>query len=415
MDEQHFSTRQITKFGFYGLLKNLKFFEPYLLLYLIFADVSYTHIGFLFAIREAIIYIFEIPSGVIADRFGKKNELVLSFVFYISSFVMFYVADSFFMFIIPMVLFGFGEAFRSGTHKAMIMEYLDVHQIGTSKRKIYGLTRSYSNIGSTISSLFGIVLILFLPNLSFLFLIAIIPYIVDLLLILSYPDYLNQKIDSTFTWKSFLRENINSIKYAFKTKKLTGYLVDSSSFGAVFKTLKDYIQPLIYGAGITFILIENQTLDVNIKVFIGLAYALAQLISVFVTKYAYKLRTFMPTNIILQVAWFLTAIASIVVGLFSENLVVIVISFIMFYISLNIRKPYMVQKIGDHTENQKRASVLSIESQLTSIMIIVFAPLVGFISDTFGIGIMFISVGCLMTVISGIRLLNNRYTKTIQS
>ena len=272
MDEQQFSHKQITKFGFYGLLKNLKFFEPYLLLYLIFAGVSYTHIGLLFAIREAIIYIFEIPSGVIADRFGKKNELVLSFMFYISSFIMFYVADSFFMFIIPMVLFGFGEAFRSGTHKAMIMEYLDVHDVKTSKRKIYGLTRSYSNIGSTISSIFGIVLILFLPNLSFLFLIAIIPYVLDLLLILSYPEYLNQRVDSTFTWRGFLRENVNSIRYAFKTKKLTGYLVDSASFGAVFKTLKDYIQPLLYGAGIAFILIENQTLDINLKIYIGLKF-----------------------------------------------------------------------------------------------------------------------------------------------
>ena len=63
--------RQFVKFGFYGLLKNIKFFEPYLLLYLYFNDVSYVEIGILYAIREAIIYIFEVPSGVIADRYGK--------------------------------------------------------------------------------------------------------------------------------------------------------------------------------------------------------------------------------------------------------------------------------------------------------------------------------------------------------
>lgn len=405
MNDSTISTKQITKFGFYGLLKNLKFFEPYLLLYLIFADISFTEIGILYAIREAIIYIFEIPSGVFADRYGKKNELVLSFIFYIVSFIMFYFANSFILFIIPMVLFGFGEAFRSGTHKAMIMEYLDHNHLETSKRKMYGLTRSYSNIGSAISSLFGIVLILYLPNLSLLFLIAIIPYVLDLLLILTYPNYLNQKVDTTFTWRGFLKENVNSVRYAFQTKKLTGYLLDSASFGAVFKTLKDYIQPLIYGAGIVYLLLENQTLDVNVKVYIGLTYAIAQIISVFVTKYAYLIRSVLPTNVILQLAWLLTAVMSIVVGIYYQQIVVIVIAFIMFYISLNIRKPYMVQKIGDNTENQKRASVLSIESQLTSIMIIVFAPIVGFLSDNFGIGTMFVVVGCLMTAISVVRLI----------
>lgn len=408
MTEQTLSKTQITKFGFYGLLKNLKFFEPYLLLYLIFAGISYTEIGILYAVREAIIYVFEIPSGVFADRFGKKNELVLSFLFYIASFVMFYFAKSFVLFLFPMILFGFGEAFRSGTHKAMIMEYLDVHQVSTSKRKIYGLTRSYSNIGSTISSLFGIVLILFLPNLSFLFLVAIIPYVLDLLLILSYPDYLNQKVDITFSWRAFLRENINSVRYAFQTKKLRGYLLDSSSFGAVFKMLKDYIQPLIYGAGIVYVLIQSHTLDQNIKVYIGLSYALAQLISVFVTKYAYLLRKILPTNTILQIAWLMTAVASILVGLYSGNLVIILIVFITFYISLNIRKPFMVQKIGDYTENQKRASVLSIESQMTSIMIIIFAPIIGFISDTYSIGTMFVVVGCVMSILSIVRLLKKK-------
>lgn len=63
---------QIIKFGMYGLLKNLRFFEPFLLLYLIQSGLSLFQIGLLYSIREATMYIFEIPSGVIADRYGKK-------------------------------------------------------------------------------------------------------------------------------------------------------------------------------------------------------------------------------------------------------------------------------------------------------------------------------------------------------
>ena len=54
-----------------------------------------------------------------------------------------------------MVFFGFGEAFRSGTHKAMIMAYLDKKDIKDSKSKVYGKTRSFS-LGLTLIVKFSI-------------------------------------------------------------------------------------------------------------------------------------------------------------------------------------------------------------------------------------------------------------------
>lgn len=59
----------------------------------------------------------------------------------------------------------------------------------------------------------------------------------------------------------------------------------------------------------------------------------------------------------------------------------------------------MVEKIGDCSESSKRASVLSIDSQLTSLAIIIIAPIVGFISDSFGINTMMISLGISMIIL----------------
>ena len=88
--QRHIKT-QLMKFNFYGLFKNLKFFDPYLWVYLYNNGLDITKIGFLIAIREVIIYIFEIPSGVFADEFGRKTELVICFLFYIASFVLFFM------------------------------------------------------------------------------------------------------------------------------------------------------------------------------------------------------------------------------------------------------------------------------------------------------------------------------------
>ncbi|NCC55765.1 MAG: MFS transporter [Erysipelotrichia bacterium] len=129
---------QITKFSLYGLLKNLRFFEPFMLIYFLDQSLNLFHIGILFSIREIITYIFEIPSGVIADRYGKKTELVFCFIFYITSFILFFFATGFVGFVFAMSLFALGEAFRSGTHKAMIMAYMDRHELKDSKTRIYG-------------------------------------------------------------------------------------------------------------------------------------------------------------------------------------------------------------------------------------------------------------------------------------
>jgi len=199
---------QIFKFGAYGFLKNLRFFEPYLLYYLtIISGLTLFQVGILFSIREIIIYLFEIPSGVIADRYGKKTELVICFVFYIASFLIFYIATEYYMFIIAMALFGFGEAFRSGTHKAMIMQYLDKNNVVSSKSKIYGQTRSMSLLGSMTMSIVSIIFIIWLPEVRMLFLLSIVPYVLDLLLIISYPKYMNESVS-----KELITEYFNLIR-----------------------------------------------------------------------------------------------------------------------------------------------------------------------------------------------------------
>ena len=76
---------QYFKFCSYGFLKNLRFFDAFLLLFFLENGISYTQIGIIYATREIIINIFEIPSGIIADTYGRKNSLIAAFLAYIIS------------------------------------------------------------------------------------------------------------------------------------------------------------------------------------------------------------------------------------------------------------------------------------------------------------------------------------------
>jgi len=400
--------RQIFKFGMYGFLKNLKFFEPFLIVFFMLSGLSFLEIGLLYSIREIIIYLFEVPSGVLADRYGRKTELVICFIFYIISFIVFFFGTSFYVYLIAMILFGLGEAFRSGTHKAIIMSYLEINNIQYSKSMIYGKTRSYSLIGTTVSSLAAIGLYFYFSSIAWLFIIAIIPYILDLLLILSYPNYLNQRQDEKLSFKGFAREGRNSIKYVFKNKNIFNLLLGSASYNAGFKSIKNYIQPLIVAITLSVVIFSSRSVEENTIIYIGVITAFISLISAFASLNAHKISSYFSRDKVISIMWLLSGISFVVLSFYTNSIYILVIVFLFIYLFLNIRKPLMIEKIGEETESNKRASVLSIESQFTSLLIAVFAPILGYIADVYSISLMLYLVGISMVVIYILRLITSR-------
>lgn len=386
---------QITKFSLYGLLKNLRFFEPFMLIYFLDQSLNLFLIGILFSIREIIIYIFEIPSGVIADRYGKKTELVFCFIFYITSFILFFFATGFVGFVFAMSLFALGEAFRSGTHKAMIMAYMDRHELKDSKTRIYGLTRSYSLIGSMIASLVSIGLVLWLPSIRYLFLVAIIPYVIDLLMILTYPSYLNEKRDATFSIKSFIKSNIDGITYTFKDKNVRNAVFNSSTYQAFFKAIKDYIQPLILDITGSIIVFSSLDNDQHKTVYIGIIYTIIYFISAISSRNAHYVQGFGSHKTLIKWMWLLTAVVLLVMSFLQSSLIIVFSVFVVLYVIMNIRKPIMVDVIGEATVDDKRATVLSIEAQMASLMIAISAPLIGLLAE-YSMQALFMTLSVLM-------------------
>jgi MFS family permease len=394
-----YKDKQIFKFGLYGFFKNLRLFDPVLLMYLYQSDVDVFEIGLLYSIREIIVYVFEIPSGVLADRYGKRNELVLCFVFYIISFVLFALGGSFLVFTLAMMLFGLGEAFRSGTHKAMIMDYLDLKKMKDEKSKIYGFTRSYSMIGSMLSSIILIGLLIYELDVSFLFIIAIVPYVIDILLILSYPDELNQKTETSFQLRSFFQANKDLIRYSVKEKKVRYTLLSSSTYQAFFKVLKDFVQLILLSAPLPLLIFTNKSDDTNVKIISALLYVVIYMFSAIASRKAHLVQKYLKTQKATVLLYLLTGVTAILIGAFTHLLWVVFALFILLHILMNIRKPIIVDLFGEYTSKDQRAGVLSADSQLTSLLLIVFAPLIGYIAKQISISASFIMTGSIMILL----------------
>ncbi|MFO7814726.1 MAG: MFS transporter [Halanaerobiales bacterium] len=396
--------KNIKKFSYYGFFKNLKFFEPFLYIFFLNIGFSYFQIGSLISIREITKNIFEVPSGIYADNYGRKTSLQICFVSYIISFIIFYLGNIYLTMAFAMILFGIGEAFRSGTHKAIIFNYLDVHNIADMKTEVYGRTKSYSLIGASISAVIGGFIVFVRSNYRLIFLFSIIPYIIDFILISTYPDYLNGEINKKAGIKEFIMSGVESVKNLFTIlTDLRKGIINSGIYDGYFKVLKDYLQPILKAEimAVPFLsYISSQ--EKRLSILLGFSYAIINLISSFASRNAYKAKNiFKRTNKSLNIIYLITiVILGFIAATINSGLsYLVIILFLIFYVIRTIRRPIMLDYIGGIIKEKERATMLSIESQFRTIFIIVVAPVMGYIADLWGLKVIFFTASLSMFVI----------------
>ncbi|MBN2858386.1 MAG: MFS transporter [Candidatus Delongbacteria bacterium] len=396
--------RQIWKFCAYGFLRDLKFFEPFLIIFLMQSGLNLFQIGLLYSVRETMSFVFEIPSGIIADNYGKKRELTWCFSFYIISFILFFFGLNFWMYALAMAFFGLGEAFRSGTHKAMIYSYLEQKGWFGQKNFVYGRTRSFSMIGSAVSSLLSIVFLFQIDALKALFLISVIPYIAEIILILSYPDSLDEIKKTKFSFREFFKISVSEFKRVVRDSAILKTITSSSIFDAIFGSIKDYIQPILAGLLTAFTFKTFIDLDekMTLKISLALVYTAIYIISAAASRNVYRLNKKRTSSLLMKSTMSILGFTCFVIAasVKLDLVVLVVLSFFFLFVLKNLRRPIFVDVIGDLMGKDQRATVLSVENQMTGIFTIVLAPLFGYIADNFSFSVLFIFIGVSVFMIN---------------
>jgi MFS family permease len=382
--------RQYYKFCLYGFLKNLRFFEPFFLLYFYSKGLSFLQIGVLYSIREIAINIFEIPSGIIADALGRRKTLASSFVLYIIAFIVFYLYSTFSLFVLAMLFYALGDAIRSGVNKAMIVDYLKRTNQIDCKVNYYGHTRSWSQFGSAISSLAGGVLLFFNKNLDAIFLFSIIPYLIDFVNVLSYPKYLDENKSKYLSTKENIKFITTSFVQAFKNRSLLHSLINSSVYSGYYKAIKDFIQPFLKSLIISIPIFFYLSNDEKTALFLGFIYFIIFLVNSFVSRRASKIENLFGSQAaFLNFSLFLGLFVGLISGLLMEyfNSIIAVVLFIIVLSIENSRKPSCVANITDNSGDNVHAGILSVQSQLASFFAAIIIVTIGFVADTYSIGI----------------------------
>jgi MFS family permease len=386
----------------YGFLKNLRFFDAFFILFLVEKGLSYTQIGILYAAREVITNVLELPSGILADSFGRKKALAGSFLAYISSFVVFFLFQDFWLFLLAFGMFGVGEAFRSGTHKGMIVDYLKLNKWEAQSGNYYGHTRSWSQMGSALSALAAGLIVFWGGSYEIIFLYSIIPYVLNFFLILSYPKALDRSFDpSVRKNRPTLKATFRILIHMLKQPRVLAIIYSSAAHTAYLRAIKDYIQIVMVNLSLILPIMLYMDAEKKNGIVIGLLYFFIFLATSQASKYSDKLARKSRRNIS-----YVTLLVAFLAGILSgatysyEIWVFSLLAFAVIYVAENVRKPVLTGVVARAVPKEILTSVISAQSLLRTILTMLLAVVFGLLADFYGIGVSLMAVSGLLLLSS---------------
>jgi len=408
------------RFCLYGFLKNQQYYDPFLILAFRQKGLSFGMIGALIGFRAICINVTEIPAGAVADVMGRRRSMIASFLAYIGSFAAFGLCEELWTLFVAMWLFSIGEAFRTGTHKAMIFDWLERQGRLSEKTAVYGRTRSWSKLGSAASVVIATGLVFSTERYSSVFLFCIIPYLLNIVNFLGYPSYLDGPRRGAEKSGSILRTLFSTVSQSFRHRPLRRLLVESMGYEGLFQSSKDYIQPVIKAAcvslplmlalGERLALAERQRVAIGV----GVVYLALHLLGSFASRGAGGFaKTFGGEDRSARLLWWMDLVVFAVMagGILAGFSPLTIVAFVLLAVFQNFWRPILIGRVASYADSARTATVLSIESQAKSLFVAIVAPLLGWSVDlvtSHDEHFRFLSIAALGIVVSASMLLTGR-------
>jgi MFS family permease len=378
----------ILRFSLYGFLKNQRYFEAFLVLAFLEKGLDFFQIGLLVACRELTVNVFEIPSGAIADVRGRRASMVLSFVAYIGSFVILGACAGLAPLLAAMVLYGIGDAFRTGTHKAMIFAWLRLEGRTDERTRVYGYTRSWSKFGSAASVVIGAVIVLASDGYAAVFFAAIVPYGLGVVNLLGYPKALDGARDAAEPPAGVVRHMLATARLALTRRGLRRLVLESMGFEGVFAAAKDYLQPVLAA---TVVALAGGALATGggaeprrVALLVAPVYFALFVLAGVASRAAHRVaeaaggddraaRRLWGADVLV--------FAGLLAAALLELHVALIVAFVALHVLQNLWRPVLISRFDAHGAEAQGASILSIESQAARASTMIIAPLLGLAVD----------------------------------
>jgi MFS family permease len=142
------STRHIAaRWYAFGYLREVVLMYPVYAIMMGAHGIAPLELSVLFIVWSGSALVFEVPSGVLADRYSRKRLLVASGLIKGSVFVVWWFAPNFWGYLCGFIVWGFGSSLVSGTSESFLFDTLKQRAQPEAFARIYGRGLMANSLG----------------------------------------------------------------------------------------------------------------------------------------------------------------------------------------------------------------------------------------------------------------------------
>lgn len=231
--------KNIYLYYLFKILVSLEFFGPVIVLFWMSKGLLLSQIMLLQSIFAFTAFLFEIPTGIIADKYSKKLSLILGSAATGFGFIIYGYGTNFYHFALAEIIIACGYAFNSGADQAFIFDSLRAQNKSVLFNRVEGKARGLSEIARSIAYVIGGLIGAF--NLSFTFILsALVNWISSIVGIFFIEDKSTRSSIPENHPVTLLKQSIITIKSNHRILQLLLYFM---IFNSVMWVPQFFIQP----------------------------------------------------------------------------------------------------------------------------------------------------------------------------
>lgn len=366
------------------LLKGVLWFMvamPIIVLFFQEHGLSLTEVMILQAIYSLSVALFEIPSGYIADLFGRKQTIALSTIFSFAGYLVFSFYDGFYAFAIAQILVGIGGSLMSGSDSALIYDTLLETSSKTSYTKIEGRNYAIGNFSEAFAGILGGFLAAGSIYLPIYVQTSILFFSIPIALTLVEPTmHEENKLDRSF------KAIFEVIKFSMvDNKKLRWLIIYSSAMGMATLSMAWFAQPFFKEVGVPLAYFGVLWAGLNFSA------GLTSINAYQFDKKENNYKILIYLSLAMVISFILLGFNSSIYGL---------IFILIIYLLRGIVTPILRNAINENTTSNKRGTVLSIRSFIIRISFATCAPILGYFAENYALANSFYVLALVVGVFS---------------
>jgi MFS family permease len=344
----------------------LYFYIPIGTLYLQGKSLNYMQINSLWGIIVGTMFLTEVPTGMLADRLGRKRSINVALALQVLGEVVYIFAGSYWPFALAAMIGGLGFAFSSGCIEALAYDSLKAKGREGEMSKAMGFIGAAERLANLLAYAIGGLLVVNLTQERFVMAIAVTACAVAVGLLVSLTlreppiEFMQEDGDRSL---KLLVDGVKTLRGNKQFRRLTLLALATIPF----RNYLGLYQPRFVEVGVP-------------PIWLGLAQAFGSGLCVLGARYAYRLEEWLGSEASLLLVTGLPGVLYLVMAVVLHPVFTVLV-FCALYGSMSLKGPIFSGHLNRHIESRNRATVLSLISMFSGLYVALVGLVIGRVGD----------------------------------